>query len=160
MPKRVLEAVTQEERAKQRRKLGTLKELTVQPSTRIRYNKAIDGFLQFLKFNGLQLPRDRELLDPLLCEYLEHLWSSGQGRALASDTVAGLQDHDAKLRGHLQGSWRLLKTWSLNEIPSRAPPLPPMCFTPWWAGPCSMVIFHLLYLCCWDFMACCGQVKF
>ena len=24
----------------------------------------------------------------------------------------------------MQGSWRLLKTWSINEIPNRAPPLP------------------------------------
>ena len=60
----------------------------------------------------------------MLCEYLEHLWASGCGRALASDTVAGLQDADVKLRGHLQGAWRLLKTWSVNEIPCRAPPLP------------------------------------
>lgn len=46
------------------------------------------------------------------------------GRALASDTVAGLQDKDPRLRGQLPGSWRLLKTWAVNEIPNRAPPLP------------------------------------
>eukprot|EP00435_Cladocopium_sp_Y103_P048183 s2515_g14.t1 len=63
-------------------------------------------------------------MDPLVCEFLEHLWATGEGRALASDTVAGLQDADIKLRGHLQGSWRLLKTWSINEVPNRAPPLP------------------------------------
>ena len=124
MPKKHLERATQAARAQQRQKLGTLQDLTVQPATKQRYNKAIDGFLAFLKENQLQLPRQRQLLDPILCEYLEHLWSTGHGRALASDTVAGLQDHDVRLKGQLLGAWRLLKTWSQHEIPNRAPPLP------------------------------------
>ena len=124
MPKRIIEATTQNERAKQRRRLGTLQELTVQPATKQRYNRAIDGFLSFLQRNDIVLPRQRAQLDPLVCEYLEFLWSSGQGRAVASDTVAGLQDQDVCLRGQLQGAWRLLKTWSVNELPNRAPPLP------------------------------------
>ena len=124
MPKRILEGATQQDRAKQRKKLGTLRQLTVQPATRARYDKAMSSFLRFLRINDLKLPTQRQALDPLVCEYLEHLWSSGQGRALASDTVASLQDHDPKLRGNLQGAWRLLKTWSINEIPNRAPPLP------------------------------------
>ena len=48
----------------------------------------------------------------------------GEGRALASDTLAGLQDIDPKLRGSIPGSWRLLRTWVHNEIPARAPPFP------------------------------------
>lgn len=124
MPKRHLEGATQSARAQQRQRLGTLRDLTVQPATKQRYTKAIDLFLGFLKLNHLILPKQRNLLDEYVCEYLEHLWSSGQGRALASDTVAGLQDLDNKLRGHLGGAWRLLKTWSINEIPNRAPPLP------------------------------------
>ena len=124
MPKRVLEAATPQARAKQRRTLGTLKALTVQPSTRQRYNKAIDHFLSFLKTNNLQLPHQRSLLDPIVCDYLEHLWSSGAGRAQASDCLAGLQDFDPKIRGQIPGAWRLLKTWVANEIPNRAPPLP------------------------------------
>ena len=124
MPKRILEGATQSERAKQRQRLGPLRSLTVQPATKTRYNKAVDGFLQFLNNNHLVLPKQRANLDPLVCDYLEHLCSQGYGRAIARDTVAGLQDQDAKLRGHLPGAWRLLKTWSLNEVPSRAPPLP------------------------------------
>eukprot|EP00435_Cladocopium_sp_Y103_P042257 s239_g11.t1 len=107
-----------------RQRLGSLKNLTVQPATKARYTKAVDGFLQFLKDNNVTIPRQRQQLDPLLCDFLEYLWSQGHGRALASDTVAGLQDQDAKLKGQLQGAWRLLKTWSLNEVPNRAPPLP------------------------------------
>ena len=124
MPKRLLEAATPQARAKQRRTLGTLRELTVQPSTRARYNKAIDHFLSFLKSNGLQLPHQRALLDPLVCEYLEHLWSSGAGRAQGSDCLAGLQDFDPKVKGQIPCAWRLMKTWVANETPNRAPPLP------------------------------------
>ena len=124
MPKRHLEARTREDRAKQRQRLGSLQDLTVQPATKARYRKATDGFLQFLNANNVSLPKQRQHLDPLVCDYLEHLWSQGHGRALASDTVAGLQDQDFRLRGQLPGAWRLLKTWSLNEIPNRAPPLP------------------------------------
>jgi hypothetical protein len=124
MPKRHLEAATQGARARQRQKLGSLKQLTVQPATKRRYEKAIDGFLAFLNTNDMFLPKQRHKLDPLVCDYLEHLWATGQGRGLASDTVAGLQDHDIKLKGELAGAWRLLKTWSVNEIPNRAPPLP------------------------------------
>lgn len=63
-------------------------------------------------------------MDPLVCDYLEHLWASGKGRGLACDTLAGLQDLQPNLRGSLPGVWRLLKTWSINEIPSQAPPIP------------------------------------
>ena len=47
MPKRFLEEATQAERATQRQKLGTLKELTVQPATGARYSKAVDGSFLF-----------------------------------------------------------------------------------------------------------------
>jgi len=124
MPKRILEGMTPEGRAEKRQRLGPLRNLTVQPGTRKRYDRAIDDFLKFLKFNQLSLPKQREKLDGLVCEFIEHLWSSGQGRAHGSDCVAGLQDMDPKIRGHLPGAWRLLKTWAVNEIPNRAPPLP------------------------------------
>ena len=122
--KRVLEAHDQGERAKQRQRLGTLRELTVQPATRRRYDLATDAFLAFLRTEGIVLPKQRGLVDPIVCDYLEHLWSSGAGRGLACDTLAGLQDLQPNLRNHLPGAWRLLKTWSINEIPNRAPPLP------------------------------------
>ena len=104
--------------------MGSLKSLTVQPATKARYQKALDRFLLFLKENGMQLPRQRAQLDHFTSEYLEHLWSQGEGRALASDTIAGLQDQDPRLRGLLPCTWRLLKVWHTHEIPNRAPPLP------------------------------------
>ena len=124
MPKALFEGSTQARRAHDRQKLGTLRQLTVQPSTRIRYEKALNRFLTFLKSEGLSLPSKRENLDPLVMEYIEHLWLSGEGRGLAADTLASLQDHDAKIRGHLPGAWRLVKTWVTHELPNRAPPMP------------------------------------
>ena len=138
MPKRVLEAQTPAQRAQKRRTLGTLRQLTVQPQTRQRYNKAIDQFMAHLKANAIKLPEKRDLLDPLVCDYVEHLWYTGQGRGLANDTLAGLQDLDPKIKGYLPGSWRLLKTWGVNEVPARAPPLP----EPVLHAMCGWAFFH------------------
>eukprot|EP00438_Fugacium_kawagutii_P033040 Skav233495 [mRNA] locus=scaffold5081:59211:60287:+ [translate_table: standard] len=122
--KRVLEALEANDRATQRRRLGTLRDLTVQPATKRRYTLATQAFYSFLKDEGLELPTSKPKLDELVCDYLEHLWSTGAGRGQANDTVAGLQDLQPNLRHHLPGSWRLLKTWAVNEVPCRAPPLP------------------------------------
>ena len=112
------------ERIAVRKTLGPLQSLTVQSKTKDRYFKARQRFYEFLKKEGFEIPRRRQDLDVLVSEFIEHLWASGEGRSLANDTVAGLQDKDPRLRGQLPASWHLLKTWSLNEIPNRAPPLP------------------------------------
>ena len=122
--KKHVEGLTKEARAKVRKQLGSLQSLTVQPKTKAKYENARKKFYSFLRESKISLPSQREALDGLLADYLEHLWSSGEGRGLASDTIAGLQDYDARLRGHLLGSWRLLKTWHVNEVPNRAPPFP------------------------------------
>ena len=119
-----MEGRARQERIAVRKQLGPLHQLTVQSRTKQRYEDARRGFYHFLKVEDLQLPQRRRDLDSLLSEYIEHFWSSGEGRAKANDTVAGLQDKDPKLRGALPGSWRLLKTWSVNELPNRAPPVP------------------------------------
>lgn len=112
-----------------RKSVFSLKSLTVQPATKKRYVQAVDQFLLFLKDNALQLPRERAKLDGLLCEYLEHLWATGEGRARASDTVAGLQDQDPQLKRCLASTWRLLKVWNTHELPNRAPPFPESVLT-------------------------------
>lgn len=119
-----VEGRSKADRVAVRKNLGKLRDLTVQPKTKKRYEEARLKFYAFLREAGESLPKQREALDGLLCDYLELLWATGEGRGLASDTVAGLQDHDPRLRGHLLGSWRLLKAWSMNEIPNRAPPFP------------------------------------
>ena len=119
---KVLEGRTREERIHVRKNLGSLKSLTVQPRTKQRYNEALGHFFAYLKEENLTLPKKRDAIDPLVSDYVEHLWSSGASRAEASNFLAGLQDFDPKLKHQLPGSWRLMKTWTVNEAPNRAPP--------------------------------------
>ena len=119
-----LEGRTKEERINQRKRLGSLQSLTVQPATKKRYDKALDQFFDFLRFEGMELPKQRVQMDELVAEYVEHLWATGEGRALASDTVAALQNLEPHLKNHLPTVWRLLKVWNQNELPNRAPPMP------------------------------------
>ena len=117
------EGRTKESRKQFRKGLGKLKDLTVQPKTKERYRASLTSFFAFLKKENLQLPKKREAMDDLVSDYLEFLWSEGEGRATASTFMAGLQDYDPKLKNCLPGSWRLLKTWAIHETPTRAPPL-------------------------------------
>ena len=119
-----VEGCSQAERKKRRAELGSLQSLTVQPKTRVRYEKALEQFWAFLRHEGLAFPRGTHELDRLLSVYVEHLWSEGYGRALAADTVAGVQDAQPNVRKQLPSTWRLLKAWNVNDIPSRTPPLP------------------------------------
>ena len=88
----MIDGGTKEERKRQRAALGSLQSLTVQPRTRERYNKALEGFWAFLREERREAPTSHSGLDVLLQHYIEHLWSEGFGRAQASDTVAALQD--------------------------------------------------------------------
>ena len=123
MPKRHLEAHTQAERAKVRKKLGTLKSLTVQPITRARYQSAKEDFYKWLRQENLLMPGSPYHLDLVVSDYLEHLWASGCGRTTGSNILAALQDTEPHLKGKLKGSWRSMKAWVTNEVPNRAPPL-------------------------------------
>lgn len=120
-----VEGRSKDDRQRIRKELGPLKQLTVQPKTRERYSKALSKFFEYMRVRNLQLPRQRLHLDGMISDYLEYIWSAGEGRSLASDTMAALQDRDPGVKGHLGGSWRLLRTWISNEIPNRAPPLSP-----------------------------------
>ncbi len=119
-----LEGRTREERIRTRKERGTLKQLTVQPSTRARYDKALEKFASYLRWEKILLPTNKSDLDFVVSDYLEHLWATGEGKALASDSLAAIQDKQPQVRHQLLGSWRLLKTWSISELPNRAPPLP------------------------------------
>jgi site-specific recombinase XerD len=79
---------TKEERKKVRKSLGTLKSLTVQPKTRERYSGALVRFFNFLSREGLSLPTARDSMDSIVSDYLEWLWSEGEGRSEASNALA------------------------------------------------------------------------
>ena len=123
MPKKHLEAATQEARAKIRKQLGTLRSLTVQPVTRARYEKARDSFYHWLREENLVLPTSAYHLDLVVSDYLEALWAKGLGRTEGSNLLAALQDAEPHLKTKLKSSWRLMKTWVTHEVPNRAPPL-------------------------------------
>ena len=78
MPKRHLEGSTPEARAKIRKQLGTLKELTVQPVTRARYSQAREAFYKWLKEEDIFLPHSAYQLDLVVSDYLEALWHKGK----------------------------------------------------------------------------------
>ena len=101
---KVMEGKSQQERKKVRNKLGSLKGLTVQPRTRQLYTECLNRFFDWMAGEGLVLPR---LVDALVSDYLEHLWASGEGRSVANNTLAALQDRDPSLKKKLPGSWRL-----------------------------------------------------
>ena len=122
-----LEGRTKADRIKVRKNLGTLKSLTVQPQTRARYEAARKQFYRFVADNKLRIPSHVYDLDLLVSDYLEHLWATGEGRGKASDTLAAIQDLQPRTKGNLPSSWRLLRAWHVNEIPSRAPPIPESC---------------------------------
>ena len=121
---KTLAGTSKEERKRVRKTLGSLKTLTVQPRTRARYSQGLDLFFKYVREAKLTLPKKRDKLDDLCADYLEYLWSEGEGRAVASNFLAAIQDYDPKIRGCLPSCWRLMKAWNAHELPSRAPPLP------------------------------------
>ena len=141
---KVKHAHTKEGRKQLRATLGSLKSLTVQPQTRIRYKEGLDRFFNYLRTEGLVLPKKRDAMDDLVGDYLEFLWSEGEGREVASNFLAALQDFDPKLRGALPASWRLMKTWTTHEVPNRAPPLT----EPILKAMCGWGVFHKEYSFC------------
>ena len=99
-----LEGRSKAARQAQRRNLGPLRNLTVQSKTRDRYNKALEKYKNYLKDEGRVFPRDAAGHDYLLSQYIEFLWETGEGRALACDTIASVQDQQPAIRGHLPSS--------------------------------------------------------
>ena len=124
MPKRHLEGATQAERATIRKSLGPLKNLTVHPVRRARYEKARSDFYEWLHSEGLSAPSEATQLDLVVADSLEALWAQGKGRSEGSTILAALQDAQPHLRGKLKLAWRLMKTWVTHAVPNRAPPLP------------------------------------
>ena len=66
-------ACSKESRKEIRKKMGTLKQLTVQDKTRSRYKDSLQSFFTYLKEEHLTLPTRRDEMDPLVSDYLEFL---------------------------------------------------------------------------------------
>ena len=106
-PNRIHEASTKAERARQRRSLGPLRNLTVQPATKIRYDLALKRLLAWMRDCRMLFPSSAEQVDGALCAYLEELWETGESKARAGDTLAALQNWKPLLRKRLPAAGRL-----------------------------------------------------
>ena len=99
--------------------------MAVSVATRGRYHNAVWRWFAWIERLGGDLPATTWELDESLCEFLDELWSAGDGLTQGEMTIAGLQHLAPQLVGKLPGPWRRLKTWGRNELPRRAPPLVP-----------------------------------
>ena len=124
-PRAVLAKAEKAKTQAARKAAGPLRELRVAPSTALRYKRAMSVFFRWLDSETLNLPSKVEDLDQLASQYIEYCWQNGDGRAMAADLCSGLQWTSPSTRGHLPGSWALLNAWRKNELPMRAPPMPP-----------------------------------
>ena len=70
------------------------------------------------------IPSHTDDLDLVVSAWVEHLWHEGDGRSVATDTIAALGWKVPSYKGHLRGSSELCKAWGRTELPARAPPLP------------------------------------
>ena len=122
--KTIIQGRTKQDRKANRKALGPLRSITVAPKTRARYDSALRQFYLFAKLYRRRVPDEPSALDSLFSEYIEFLWEEGESISAATDGLSGLQDLKPSLRGCLALSWRLVKTWQKNEMPSRAAPLP------------------------------------
>jgi hypothetical protein len=127
MPKKkvVIASKNKEQRRKVRSQLGALSDIVVSPATRKRYDEAVKRFFSWASENQIVLPTSVVDFDQLVASYIDFLWEDGEGRSLASNTVAGLQFFQPTLKRQLVCSWRLLGAWAKHEMPARAPPLTP-----------------------------------
>ena len=71
--KKIVEGRSKQQRQQVRKSLGKLKDLTVQPRTRHRYDQSLRQFLDWLTREGLSLPTKASQMDNLVSDYLEFL---------------------------------------------------------------------------------------
>ena len=120
-PKKEISTSNRSQRKADRQQLGALSDLIVNPSTKRRYESAVQAFFHWMTLESKTLPPTVEAFDEVLCAHIEFLWQDGEGRSLASNTVAGLQFVRPTLRSKLPCAWRLLSAWAKRELPARAP---------------------------------------
>ncbi len=118
-----LDVNSKQGRAEHRKLLGPLRDIVLNPSTVTRYEKACKLFFEWLVQQGMPIPAEVSVFDSVLSEFVCHLWEEGDGRALASNVLAGMQHFSPPLRRNMPCAWRLLHAWHRREMPARAPPL-------------------------------------
>lgn len=113
---------TKQQRKSERQQLGRLSDLVVKAGTLQKYHVQFNKFHDWATANQFPLGNAMDI-DAAASQYIEGLWADGFGRAEASYFVAALQFMLPHLRQSLPMAWRLVKTWTRHEMPTRAVPL-------------------------------------
>ena len=100
-----------------------LRDLRVSRLTLFRYRDAVAVFTYFYLVNFRHLARDLDELDEMSVEFIESCWEDMEPKSVVSTTLAGIQ-HFLHRKRCLPRSWWTLGTWSLYDLPARAPPIP------------------------------------
>ena len=114
---------TDTERKRDRAGKGTLLERQISARCKSRYEAAVAYFFWLLPFSWGRWPAQLPRRDEALCHFLEGLWSEGETKSRAADTISGLQ-WKYGIRGVFPGAWRRYKTWNSLEVSAQTPPLP------------------------------------
>lgn len=89
-----------------------------------RYQNALVQITSFWQDCDIKI-YDLESIDEAVSLYLEFIFSEGEPKGLASDTLASVQFFLPSASGKLRHSWKLVKTWQKIEPPTRLIPMSP-----------------------------------
>ena len=98
---RAVQHPSKQSRKEDRRKLGPLSQLVVQPRTRTRYR---DSFSTFCKFHNLAeefIVTDTLKVDNMAAECIEYMWEEGLPKSEASYLLAAIQFFRPQTKNHL-----------------------------------------------------------
>ena len=123
MPRQHIDPLSRELRQRCRARIGSLQHSRVASKTQERYRAALRAFEVWTGLVGRSFIGTTEELDVTTTSYIEALWTEGESRGQVGDLLSALQ-WALQRRRILSGSWELFRTWSLLELPVRAPPLP------------------------------------
>jgi len=115
--------ITRQARKEARRAQGRLRDLTIAPKTRERYEKAVRAFFAWCELAHVDVYETNNILIGTIDDFIEMCWEEGEPRASACDCLSGLQFFVPGLKGKLTGAWRLCRAWQRRELPARATPL-------------------------------------
>ena len=115
---------TKKDRAQKRKAQGKLTDLRISAKVKYRYMTALLALFNFWHTQKLFPARPSDI-DRAASEFVEAQWAEGEPSYVCNDALAGLQ-HFLPLRGQLQESWKLLKTWHKKEPAIRVLPMHPL----------------------------------
>eukprot|EP00435_Cladocopium_sp_Y103_P052810 s1149_g16.t1 len=118
----VIGKITKQQRQDERATLGKLQDLVVKEGTLKKYHEHFNRFHNWAAANEFTL-HDTGDLDSVAAQFIKSLWADGFGRAEASYLLAAIQHMVPAPKHNMPLSWRLVRTWTKHELPTRAVPL-------------------------------------